>query len=58
MPQSASCSGYIHIWPDRVSLQTRMDGNAECMLVLIGATPEGKKKHLGFDTWVPESAQS
>lgn len=36
----------------------RMEANAECMLVLIGATPEGKKKLLGFQTGVRESAQS
>jgi len=31
---------------------------AECMLVLIGATPEGKKELVGFQTGVRESAQS
>ncbi|WP_165505396.1 hypothetical protein [Rhizobium leguminosarum] len=28
------------------------------MLVLIGATPEGKKKLVGFQTGIRESAQS
>ena len=31
---------------------------AECMLVLIGATPEGKKELVGFQVGVRESAQS
>jgi putative transposase len=31
---------------------------AECMLVLIGATPEGKKELVGLQTGVRESAQS
>jgi putative transposase len=31
---------------------------AECMLVLIGATPEGKKELVGFQTGVREGAQS
>ena len=31
---------------------------AECMLVLIGATPEGKKELLGFQAGLRESAQS
>ena len=31
---------------------------AECMLVMIGATPEGKKELLGFQVGVRESAQS
>ena len=36
----------------------RMEEAAECMLVLIGATPEGKKELVGFQTGVRESAQS
>ena len=32
--------------------------DAECMLVLIGATPEGKKELVGFQTGVRESAQT
>ncbi len=35
-----------------------MEPQAECMLVLIGATPEGKKKLVGFQVGVRESAQS
>jgi putative transposase len=35
-----------------------MEPQAECMLVLIGATPEGKKELLGFHVGVRESAQS
>ena len=41
-----------------VYLQARMEPQAECMLVLIGATPEGKKELLGFRTGMRESAQS
>jgi putative transposase len=39
-------------------LQARMEPQAESMLVLIGATPEGKKELIGFRTGVRESAQS
>src|SRR3712207_4398168 len=35
-----------------------MEEQAECMLVLIGATPEGKKELVGFQVGVRESAQS
>ena len=35
-----------------------MEEAAECMLVLIGATPERKKELVGFQTGVRESAQS
>ena len=41
-----------------VYLQARMEDAAECILVLIGATPEGKKELVGFQTGVRESAQS
>jgi transposase-like protein len=36
----------------------RMEDNAACMLVIIGATPEGKKELVGFQVGVRESAQS
>ena len=35
-----------------------MEDSAECMLVLIGVTPEGKKELVGFQTGVRESAQN
>src|SRR5919107_5113333 len=35
-----------------------MEPQAECMLVLIGATPEGKKELIGFQVGLRESAQS
>ena len=47
-----------YVWADGVYLQARMEAAAECMLVLIGATPEGKKELVGFQTGVRESAQS
>jgi len=33
---------------DGVFLQARMEDHGECMLVLIGATPEGKKELIGL----------
>jgi putative transposase len=53
-----SARRYVYVWADGVYLQARMEENAECMLVLIGATPEGKKELVGFHTGVRESAQS
>ena len=52
----------VHVWADGVHLQARMgeaDGPnaAERMLVLIGATPEGKKELVGFQAGVRESAR-
>src|SRR4051812_11638535 len=49
---------YVYVWADGVYLQARMEPVADCMLVMIGATPEGKKELLGFQVGVRESAQS
>jgi len=49
---------YVYIWADGIYLQARMEPQAECMLVLIGTTPEGRKDLLGFQVGVRESAQS
>ncbi len=53
-----SARRYVYVWADGVYLQARMEAAAECMLVLIGTTPEGKKELVGFQTGVRESAQS
>jgi len=53
-----SAKRYVYIWADGVYLQARMEGSAACMLVVIGATPEGKKELIGFQVGVRESAQS
>src|SRR4029079_9375935 len=53
-----SARRYVYIWADGVYLQARLEPQAECMLVLIGATPEGKKELVGFQVGVRESAQS
>ena len=49
---------YVYIWADGVYLQARMEPQAECILVILGATPEGKKELVGFQVGVRESAQS
>ena len=53
-----SARRYVYVWADGVYLQARMEPQAECMLVLVGATPEGKKELVGFQVGVRESAQS
>ena len=53
-----SARRYVYLWADGVYLQARMEPQAECLLVLIGATPEGKKELVGFHVGVRESAQS
>src|SRR6187397_3374070 len=53
-----SARRYVYVWADGVFLQACMEDHGECMLVLIGATPEGKKELIGFQVGVRESAQS
>src|SRR3977135_4236450 len=53
-----SARRYVYVWADGVFLQARMEDHSECMLVLIGATPEGKKELIGFQVGVRESTQS
>src|ERR1700726_349807 len=53
-----SARRYVYVWADGVFLQARMEDHGECLLVLIGATPEGKKELIGFQVGVRESAQS
>jgi transposase-like protein len=53
-----SARGYVYLWADGVYLQARQDADAQCVLVLIGATPEGRKELVGFTDGYRESAQS
>jgi putative transposase len=53
-----SARRYVYIWADGVYLQARMEPDKQCILVLIGATPEGKKELIGFQAGYRESAQS
>ena len=53
-----SARRYVYVWADGIYLQARMEPAAECMLVLIGATPEGRKELVGFQVGVRESTQS
>jgi transposase-like protein len=53
-----SARRYVYLWADGVYLQARMEEHAECMLVMIGATPEGGKELVGFQVGVRESTQS
>src|SRR3954447_4702424 len=48
----------VYVWADGVYLQARMEPQADCMLVVIGATPEGKKELVGFQVGQRESTQS
>jgi len=51
-----SARRYVYVWADGVYVQARLEDEKQCILVLIGATPEGKKELLGFTDGARESA--
>ena len=51
-----SAKRYVYIWADGIHLQARLEDDAQCILVIIGATPEGKKELVGFTDGTRESA--
>ena len=51
-----SAKRYVYIWADGIHLQARLEDQAQCILVIIGATPEGTKELLGFTDGSRESA--
>ena len=53
-----SARRYVYMWADGIHLQGRLEDEKQCILVLIGATPEGRKELVGFQAGVRESAQS
>jgi len=53
-----STKRYVYFWADGIHVQARLENDAQCLLVIIGATPEGKKELVGLIDGVRESAQS
>jgi putative transposase len=39
---------YVYVWADGIYFDVRLTTERPCMLVLIGATPEGKKELIGL----------
>jgi putative transposase len=53
-----STKRYVYMWADGIHVQARLEDEAQCLLVIIGATAEGKKEFIGLTDGVRESAQS
>jgi putative transposase len=51
-----SARRYVYVWADGIHLQARLEDEKQCILVIIGATPEGKKELVGFTDGARESA--
>jgi transposase-like protein len=43
-----SAKRYVYFWADGIHLEARLEDQAQCILVIIGATPEGKKELVGL----------
>jgi transposase-like protein len=53
-----SAKRYVYFWADGIYVQARLEDEAQCLLVIIGATPDGKKELVGLADGVRESTQS
>jgi putative transposase len=51
-----SARRYAYMWADGIHLQARLEDDAQCILVIIGATLEGRKELLGLIDGTRESA--
>ena len=49
---------YVYVWADGVHFNVRLEGGRQCILVLMGATTEGKKELIAVADGYRESAQS
>lgn len=49
---------YVYLWADGIYFQARLEDDKQCMLVIIGATPDGRKELVGFLDGYRESTQS
>ena len=56
--ESVNDRHYVYFWADGIHVQARLEDDAQCLLVIIGAMPEGKKELVGLIDGVRESAQS
>ncbi|QDV09293.1 Transposase, Mutator family [Planctomycetes bacterium Poly30] len=49
---------YVYVWADGVYFNVRLTGERACILVLIGATPDGRKEVIAIHDGTRESEQS
>jgi putative transposase len=49
---------YVYVWADGVHFNIRLEGGRQCILVLLGATAEGKKELIAIADGYRESEQS
>src|SRR5262245_52699816 len=64
LPQRAITTGvgpvtvqYVYVWADGVYFNIRLEGGRQCLLVLMGATADGKKELIAIQDGQRESEQ-
>ena len=58
LKRDLSVKRYVYFWADGIYVQARLEDEAQSLLVIIGATPEGKKELVGLADGLRESAHS
>ena len=53
-----STSRYVYWWVDGIYFNVRLDTDRQCLLVIIGATADGRKELVAIDDGFRESADS
>ena len=58
LKRDLSAKQYVYLWVDGIHVQARLEDEAQCILVIIGATSDGKKELVGLADGIRESALS
>ena len=56
--RSLSGKHYVYVWADGVHFNIRLEGDRQCILVLMGATADGRKELIALSDGFRESEQS
>jgi putative transposase len=56
--RSVAGKQYVYVWADGVYFNIRLEGGRQCILVLMGATADGKKELIAIQDGQRESEQS
>jgi len=56
--RSLSDKQYVYVWADGVHFNVRLEEDRQCILVLIGATSDGRKEVIAIEDGYRESEQS
>jgi len=53
-----SCRRYVYVWADGIYFNVRLEEDRQCILVLMGATADGRKELIAVQDGYRESEQS